>query len=290
MKKHPTTHEVFFNNLPACPEQDALETQFFQRVLLANGTFKTTSPNRLDDLNAFALPYLQDIPDRPLKIMDIAASSGVSTLEWYGSLRSEGIDCDITASDILVQATLLSTGTGLAMLVDRHQNILHMDIFGIGIIGRAKRVWKVPVWAVRTGLKSFFKAKTIFGSKPRAERVALLTKRFSEIEAVRMIEDDLSQNNPSELLESFHVIRAANILNRAYFPAEVIARMIDNIKARLKVNGLLIVCRTELTGVNDATLFRATASGGFERLASLNNGSEVDAIVERGSRETGNVL
>src|SRR5271157_2641182 len=99
MKKRPTTQEVFLNDLPVCPEQDALEAQFFQRVLLPNGTFKTTSPNRLDDLNRFVLPYLQEIAERPLKIMDIAASSGVSTLEWYDSLKSQGIDCDVTATD-----------------------------------------------------------------------------------------------------------------------------------------------------------------------------------------------
>ena len=272
MKKRPTTREVFFNNLPISPEQDALEERYFQRVLLCNGTFKTTNSNRLDDLNAFVLGYLQDIPHRPLKIMDVGASSGVSTLEWYESLKSEGIDCDITASDILVQATLLSTGPGLAMLVDQHQNILHMDIFGIGIIGRAKRVWKLPVWAVRIGLKSAFKAKTIFGSQPRSERVGLLTKRFSKVEAVRMIEDDLSQDNPSELLGSFHVIRAANILNCAYFPDEVVARMINNIRARLKNNGLLIICRTDSAGLNNATIFRAAATGGFELLARFNNG------------------
>src|ERR1035438_4568778 len=82
MKKRPTTEEVFFNDLPECPEQDALEAQFFQRVLLPNGTFKTTASRRLDDLNDFLLPYLRQLADRPLRIMDVGASSGVSTVEW----------------------------------------------------------------------------------------------------------------------------------------------------------------------------------------------------------------
>jgi len=259
-----------------------LEAQFFQRVLLPNGTFKTTSPNRLDDLNRFVLPYLQEIAERPLKIMDIAASSGVSTLEWYDSLKSQGIDCDVTATDVTVHANHLTFGGSLAMLVDRDQNILHMDVFGIGIIGRAKRMRRMPVWVVRSAIQTLFKAKRVFGFLPRTERIALLSRRFSQNNYLRMIEDDLSQANRPEFLRSFHVIRAANILNSAYFSADVLAKMITNAKERLKENGLLLVCRTEQTGINNATLFRSTSGGGLQRIARFNHGSEIEPIIERG--------
>ena len=282
MKKRPTVQEVFFNRLPVCPEQDALEAQFFRSLILPNGTFKTTSPNRLDDLNAFVLRYLQEIPDRPLKIMDVAASSGVSTVEWYEHLRSHGIPCDITATDATVHAILMTNGSSLAMLVDRHQNILHMEVFGIGIIGRAKRIRRIPLWILGTAVTAIFKAKTMLGTRPEADHVALLSKRFSQTSCLRMLEDDLSHTNRPDFLQSFHVIRAANILNCAYFPADILAKFVAIIRERLKENGLLIICRTEHTGKNNATIFRATPNGGFDRIARFNDGSEVESIIERG--------
>jgi hypothetical protein len=212
-KKHPTAWEVFFNGLPVGAEQDALEAGFFRQVLLSNGTFKTTNANRMHDLNEFTLPYIRQIPESPLQIMDIAASSGVSTVEWYENLAANEISCDITA----VHARLLSFGSKLALTVDRDQNVLHMDIFGIGFIGKAKRVWRWPIWAARTAVLAIFRVKAVLGAKPKSDSITLLSKRFSANQSLRMVEDDLLGNDRPEFMNLFHVIRAANILNNAYF-------------------------------------------------------------------------
>lgn len=278
-KKHPTTREVFFNDLPVGAEQDALEAEFFQRVLLSNGTFKTTAANRLHDLNEFTLPYIRQITESPLKIMDIAASSGVSTVEWYENLRAHEISCDITATDIVVNASLLSIGSNFALTVDRDQNILHMDILGIGLIGRAKRIWKLPIWATRTVVLAIFRATAILGSKPKSQSITLLAKKFYENQSLRMVEDDLLNNDRPDFMNRFHVIRAANILNNAYFASDVIVRMLSHVRQRLKDGGIFIVCRTDQNGVNNSTIFRAAPDGRFVIVNRLGRGSEVEQLI-----------
>src|SRR2546423_1557373 len=104
----PTTRQVFGAHVSSSAEQEFLERQFFDRVILPNGTFKTTSARRLDDLNQAVLPHLARIPERTLKIMDVSISSGVSTLEWYDFLLENGIRVEMVGTDLTVYASLVS--------------------------------------------------------------------------------------------------------------------------------------------------------------------------------------
>ena len=115
-------------------EQYALERQFFARVVLTNGTFKTTYPNRLDDINEAFFPHVVSLADRPIRIMDVGASSGISTMEWYAYLSRSGIDCDVTGSDVTINASLLTFRftSKVAALVDSKGKMVHFDLFGIG--------------------------------------------------------------------------------------------------------------------------------------------------------------
>jgi hypothetical protein len=74
-------------------------------------------------------------------------------------------------------------------------------------------------------------------------------------------------------------VRAANILNRAYFDAATLERMLTNLRGRLRPDGLLIVCRTSDAGINNASVFTLEEDGSFRTLATLNEGSEVAGIV-----------
>ena len=89
-RARPTTREVFGPLQTPVAQQDQLETEFFERVVLPNGTFKTTKPHRLDDLNQAALPFLTGLAadSQPLRIMDVGISSGVSTIEWHEQLAA----------------------------------------------------------------------------------------------------------------------------------------------------------------------------------------------------------
>jgi chemotaxis methyl-accepting protein methylase len=68
---------------------------------------------------------------------------------------------------------------------------------------------------------------------------------------------------------------------RAYISDNALAQIINNLKERLKPNGLLIVCRTDKIGVNHATIFEFTAESKFRVLQRLGDGSEVEEVLTR---------
>jgi hypothetical protein len=289
----PTTREVFDRPVPsgARHDQDFVEREFFSRVVLPNGTVKTTSANRVDDLNEAVLPFLERMAERPVQIMDVGVSSGVSTLEWFDSLSSKDVDCQITATDLTVYSWLLTLTPSLAVLVDRQRNILHLDVFGRGAPPKATGLQGVFAAAVRT---LFGAAMMIDRNLPprngdhreaatgfllKCEPVTLLTKRFVQHEDLRVVEDDLLAANRPEFAEAFHVVRAANILNRAYFSDEVLSQTVKKLKARLKKNGLLIVCRTAGNGTNNGTIFRLTPGSELRVLERVGSGSEIERLV-----------
>jgi chemotaxis methyl-accepting protein methylase len=92
------------------------------------------------------------------------------------------------------------------------------------------------------------------------------------------MEDDLLAIDRAEFKKAFHVVRAANILNRAYFPEQVLTEIITKLKGRLKENGLLVVCRTADDGTNNATIFRLTAESKLQVMKRLGSGSEIEEI------------
>lgn len=290
-KSRPTTRNVFSETTSA--DQDALECAFFGRVVMPNGTVKTTNANRLDDLNATVFPFLTSLAERPLQIMDVGISSGVSTLEWYESLSNQGVDCQVTATDLTVYASLVSLSSGFGVLVDRDRNILHLDIFGRGAPPSARGLQGVFATLVRTVFRT---AMMLNGNLPplsgqtrsaaagwllKCEPITLLTKKLVQHNGLRVIEDDLLNANRPEFKDVFHVIRAANILNRAYFSDEVLKQTVKKLQERLKKNGFLIVCRTTDDGVNNGTLFRLTANYEFQVVQRLGNGSEIEDLVTR---------
>jgi hypothetical protein len=121
------------------------------------------------------------------------------------------------------------------------------------------------------GLVSFFK---IFNRAKKPITVQL-TRAF---EGLKVVHDDLLTPTPSNWVDRFDVIRAANILNRGYFQAPQLIMMLQNIFVRLREGGILIVSRT-VDGVNHASVLQKEISG-FRILDRLGNGSEIDDLIK----------
>jgi len=287
----PTTREVFASTpVPPADGQEFLEREFFERVQLPNGTIKTTNAHRMDDLNAAVLPYMAQIADRPLRVMDVSISSGVSTLEWHDFLAVNGIACDLIGTDLTVYTSLVSLTSRLAVLIDRHRNILHVDAFGRGAPPRANGLQGIAAGMIRllfgTAMLVDRRLPPLHGQVRQSARghllkcepVTLLTRGMSERETLHVVEEDLLAPEQPEFKEAFHVVRAANILNRAYFSTQALVQISKKIKARLKPNGLLIVCRTTHEGVNNATLFQSGPEG-LRVLHRLGTGSEIEDLL-----------
>ena len=104
-----------------------------------------------------------------------------------------------------------------------------------------------------------------------------MSPSLNQLPQLRAVEDDILENK--DYPQRFHVLRAANILNLAYFDTATLQRMLRNLRSRLQPGGLLIICRTNDADVNNATVFTLEKDGRFTATARLNEGSEIADLV-----------
>jgi hypothetical protein len=302
----PTAHQLFFSD-SSPEERERLETRFFVELRLpVNGTYKTTYHRRLDDLNELVLRHLPT--KRPLQIMDVAVSSGISTAEWTTRLREAGVAHRMVAGDLVVRAFLIEVSKRFRVLVDRKGRLLQVDVNGSGICVPAilhacthpRYLWAlirdlpilVPGFVVAAAA-----GPAIRSSSDRPGRTLgmqyrpldLVSSALSSLPDVQIIEDDILAGTPTETVD---VLRAANILNYGYFSEDKLEQMVRNLRRRLRPGGLMIVCNTDYNegfdygrmdygGLNNASLFQLNTDGKFEVQARLNAGSEIEDLVLR---------
>jgi hypothetical protein len=242
------------------PFLSVMRDDILRQVMLPNGTFKTTERHRLDDLNAFSLPFLLALSVRPLRIMDVAVSSGSTTIEWKSQLKAAGITCDFVATDKTPHAYKLRLLPGINALVDENRTPLHFCVFGRGISPRVKGIY-APV-------KFLLRKLLIAKRQPLTNKLPFSTD-------LHIHEDDLLLPNKPEWVAAFDVIRAANILNKAYFAEDELRVIFSRLTERLRPEGLLILARTGEHGEgNMASLIR-----NGKIIGRLNGGHEAENII-----------
>lgn len=282
----PTANEMFFGDLPReAAHVEALESVFFKSVGLPNGTWKTTSYRRLDDLNSLVAQHLPQ--ERPLEVMDVACSSGVSSMEWLESLTRAGIECYMTAGDASVNAFVLSIGNNLHALVDKRGRTMQYEVGGVGLeVPVRKRklpIYGLPVLAIKAlarllGPTLSDPKRAALGGRwgMRWRPVQLVSPSIRGRRRIEVVEDDILLNKG--YVRRFDVLRAANILNVAYFDEATLVQMLLNLRERLRDSGRLVVCRSDRDNVNHATVFGLDTQRSLKVLARLNGGSEIEPI------------
>jgi hypothetical protein len=259
------------------------EQRFFGKVLLPNGTWKTTYPNRLDDLNERLIELLPR--DRELELMDVAVSSGVSTVEWSDQLRANGVRHRLVAGDLYPEGWLTSWGGWLAVLFDagnREPLLFELGRFSLPVRydGRfvgPMRPFLVPFLRTLAGRARRVDAGAAAPYRGLVQRpVSLVTPELRRRPEIELVRDDVTVGGSFE--QSFDAIRVANLVQPAYFSQRTLTEIVANLRDRLRDGGLLAICRTTEEGVNRATVFRRRGDH-FSPEASLNGGSEVTEIV-----------
>jgi hypothetical protein len=212
----------------------------------------------------------------------------VSSAEWLVTLQKAGIECRMLAGDAVVDACLVSVGR-LRALVDKTGLLLQLDVAGRAIRmpppRRRDRIRHAPLMALMKAAASLFDLQARPGS-PTQYRLGmtccpltLMSPSLRELPQLRTVEDDILLNTGYR--RRFHVLRAANILNLAYFDVPTLERILVNLRSRLLPGGLLIVCRTHASGVNNATVFTLGEDGRLAVTARLNEGSEITDVALR---------
>jgi hypothetical protein len=265
----------------AKPISEADETRFFETIQLANGTFKTTAFSRLDDLNRMVTLQWKQMRVMPRQILDVAASSGITSLEWVEQLEREGFDVQLTATDLVFDGHLLTLLPGLQVLVDRSGHVLQYVVAGIPTTG-------FPLWMMKAGGARAVKIiadrlVSLRGGEALARRskqkIVLAHARARNHPRINLVEDDLFSSPRPSMARHFDVVRAANILNLGYFDRPMLERGVLKLKERLKGAGsFLIVVRTLKDGTNHGSLFQLNANR-FEVLDRVGSSSEIEDIV-----------
>jgi hypothetical protein len=256
------------------------EHEFFGSIRLGNGVNKTTCAHRLDDVNAFVAAAWKELGVAPREILDAGASSGISSREWADTLAAGGFEARIVASDIALNGRLVSLLPGLDVLVDRDGHILLRIVFGkILPLRRPWIDWVTGVASLRRLIDLIAGLRQ--GDLERGGRPLMLVSASAlGHPAIDFVEDDVLAPAPDSLRNRFDAIRAANILNHAYFGIDDLKSAVINLRQRLAGAGsFLIVVRTWLEGSNHGTLFRLNDGGRFDVVARLGQGSEIENIV-----------
>jgi len=262
----------------------AAERRFFDRLRMPNGTWKTTYARRLDDLNAAILPFVAR--EGRARCNDVAISSGVSTVEWSDQLTAAGVEHELVAGDLCVGGWLASIGTAGAVVYDERDEPLLLELGPLSLpVQSSRSLARLARPVLVPALRALARAARARGAPAmapaRARRlvhrpIPLVVPELAERPDITLVTDDLLA--PATFPEPFDVVRAANILHRAYFDDATLARMVANLRARLRDGGVLAICRTHEDGRNDATIFRRSG-GELEPLATLGAGTEILELV-----------
>lgn len=276
------------------PEQltPRMEEDFFSSLMTRNKTYKTTFHNRFSDINTMLREYLlRHGPSAP-RIMDVGVSSGISTVELYDDLNQGGLEAEILATDILVDASLVRVFPGCHTLVDPDGFPLRLDLPFVSMKPWVTRGdYYNGMFLVRKLANALFthRVRRVM-RKPddhRIRRVKLVTPRALSKTGINICRDDISQYK-TEYASNFDFIRAANVLNKGYFPPGQLVKMITHIAQYLREpHGSLLVVRTHDDRSNHGTLFSLGENKKFEVVQRYGNGSEIEDVVLRaGSAES----
>jgi hypothetical protein len=298
----PAAKQLFLDVDPRQDEptttRSQMEEEFFSSVRLSNGVFKTTSTQRLDDVNKTLMALFQKLAVAPKTFLDVAVSSGISTIEWFESLQQAGLKPSMTATDLTMTAYLVRLFSWCNVLVDKEGFPLQYDCYGFALRPWSpKRYYVLGDWFLTLLYRTLYwrfgqrlgllkRLKSLQGNPPPVDdpvikaRVQLVTWRLRDNKDIELLDDDITQPTPPQLRSRFEVIRAANILNRDYFSIPQLREAVRNLRSRLVGPGtfLIIVC-TEEPGSNHGTVFRLGPLGSFDVLTRVGRGSEIEDIV-----------
>jgi hypothetical protein len=163
------------------------------------------------------------------------------------------------------------------VLSDRDGAALQYDVLGHALRPWRRRLDYLTGYAVLGALANLVYRLSGPGA---STEIHLVSPPVADESGIELLEDDLTRPNPPALKGRFDLVRAANILTPGTFTRAQLATMLATVRERLAGPGaLLLVCRTDQKGVNDASLFSLGADGGFSVEFRLGAGSEIEDLV-----------
>ncbi len=253
-----------------------IEKDLFIRIVMSNGTTKTTYDNRLNDVNETLLKYIKH--KKEISVNDVAISSGITTIELFNFLNNNLLTVNIVGGDAFLNGCLVNISTKIKALTDENMSLLlfndENELFGNfhfkRLILSNPLIYLFVIAKLRI-LKGNITSNLV-------KKVQLVSRELLKEKNIKIMKDDFFEPK-TNLYKKFDVVRAANILNLAYFKKDDLNIAINELKKRVMITGILIVVRTNINGVNNGSLFQKISDTQWELLEDINDGSEVKNLV-----------
>lgn len=283
---------------PADSGADEYFFQILRSLRQANGTYRTTARERFRDFDPVVNEILASVIHADdVTIHDWATSDGSAGLQWARTVRQIFQGTRFYASDRVLTVVRVFNARGESFYFEPTGEPLQYmrPPFVISLQEPESAAYPVNRWIARRAFRNV---------PVLAERVRTLSWpslldtspqthngwTFSQISLLHPAVRAFAERNGwfkvgihsvfEPLRASAHVIRSLNILNRAYFSLDDLARGMQVAYRSIYPGGVWIVGRSEDdTGLRmNATLFQKTDYG-FSTLATIGSGCEIAQLV-----------
>jgi hypothetical protein len=273
--------ESFFA-LPLDAWSPQIEDRFFCSLKMKNGTFKTTKTSRFAEVESLLEPVLRPRLAAMKNVLDVAVSSGTTTLEFSEYLKKLGARASVVATDLFADGYLIPIVGGLTVLTDSSGFPLQYAIGGHPVRSWTRRLdYFTLAFAPRAAARAILSrsARSLI-EKEKVKAVRLVTRQMENRKDIEFIEDDILNIAPA-LQGRFDLIRAANILNLDYFSESDLIRALKNIRSYLRgPGGLVLINRTaEKTNINSGSLYELDGVGKLQEILKIGKGSEIRDLI-----------
>ena len=244
--------------------QNSMERIFSK--LRVGSTFKTTSYNRMRDINKKLNKYINKFFLKKVLICDFGVSSGQSTLELYKVINKKKIK-NIYGFDKQIYLKLfklknfifLFSSNNDLLMVENNKYCLRYRYFFL-----FKKIDKIL----------FYLLKMV---NIKCERSKVLIPKLDKIDKCKFFEQDIFDIK-KKYFNLFDVIRITNLLNYSYFSRAKLELAVSNINKISRENSIILISRTTNKKKNIASFFRKK-NGKFELLEDINGGSEIKDLI-----------
>ena len=249
-----------------------------QATRLPNGTCKTTNNQRFHELDESICKHAVKF-DGAIKVHDVAASDGITTVNLSDALTKHGVSHDICFSDKF--SNLYTRRLGLSRIV--------YDQDGTLVYGQLLGLLACKFLPKRFGLSRLL--GRIFAEKYErrtSEKEILL---LNPLARARIADNkmefyyyDLFVGDDSK--GPYQIIRCMNALNPAIFDSNDLSIAINKLVDSLDEKGVLVIGRTDpKSGDNHASIFLKSQSN-LEVIERIGSGSEIESLVLQSSTQS----
>ena len=229
-------------------------------------TFKTTSHNRMVDINKKLKNYIKKLFSKKIMICDFGVSSGQSTLELYNDLNNKklqniyGFDKQIYLKIYKYKKYIfLYSSRNNLLMVEYDKYCLRYRYFFV-----LKKLEKLLIFLLDLIKVKFQKSK-------------VLVPNLEKIDKCKFFEQDIF-NIEKKYFNLFDVVRVTNLLNYSYFSKSELKIAILNINKISKENCIILINRTTKNKKNIASFF-IKKNGKFELIEDVSGGSEIKDLM-----------